>query len=71
MEHKNHTIYIPFKDLPDSKYWAIGRPYRVKTILKQIGMDSNGATFEVIKAISQETKLKSKRYFNEKHSYND
>ena len=60
---KISTIHIPHDILPESKTWDIGKVYRVKMILKQVGSYEDGADFEIIDADSLEREDKSRRYF--------
>ncbi len=41
---------IPFKLLPEAKFWQVGKNYRAKVVLKEIGADETGANFEVVDA---------------------
>ena len=56
-------VRIPFSILHDSRFWKIGKVYRVKLVLKQISQDEEAATFELADASSLETAEKSQRYF--------
>lgn len=60
---KKSIITIPFEVLPESRSWQIGRSYRAKVVLRQIGMAEQGADFEVIDATSLEPEDKSKRHY--------
>lgn len=57
------TIFIPFDKLPEGRLWEVGRSYRVKAVLRQVGTLENGATFEVVDATSLEPEDKGKRHY--------
>jgi len=64
MEHieSKPYIYLPFEMLPEGKDWKVGKAYRVKLVLKQSGMQEEGANFEVVDATSLEPNEKGRRY---------
>lgn len=53
--------YIKFDKLPEAKDWRVGQAYRCKVVLKQVGSDENGATFEIVDATSMEPTDKGKQ----------
>lgn len=48
-------MIIPFEILPEAKSWQVGKTYRVKMVLRQTGMDEQGATFDILDASSLDT----------------
>ena len=65
MEMPKPTIYIPFEVLPEGKTWKNGRSYRVKSVLRQVSTDEQGASFEVVDATSLEPgDAERRRHFN-------
>lgn len=63
MPTEKSTIYISYKDLPDAENWKIRQTYRVKLVLRQVGMKSDGAEFEILDASSLEREDKGKGFF--------
>lgn len=63
MEELKNTIFIPFEKLPEGRLWEVGRAYRVKTVLRQVGTKEDGAEFEVVDATSLEPEDKGKRHY--------
>ena len=57
------TIFISYDHLPEGKNWRVGQSYRVRLVLKQVRMEENGATYEVVDATSLEREDKGRRYF--------
>jgi len=53
-EKKVNEIYITFDRLPEAVNWKIGQAYRVKTVLRQISSDEEGAIFQIVDATSME-----------------
>ena len=56
-------IRLSFEELPESAYWKVGRTYRVKMVLKQVGADESGASFEIIDTNSLESSDRSVQRF--------
>ena len=56
-------VYIPFEVLPEGQYWKVNSAYRVKLVLRQVSLDENGASFEVVDATSLESDDRGKRHF--------
>ena len=48
-------IRLSFAELPEAAYWKVGKTYRVKFVLKQVGQDESGASFDLIDANSLES----------------
>ena len=73
MENKEEKtiIRIPFDLLPEAKLWGIGHNYRVKVVLKQVGMDESGVTFELVDASSLTHEDKLKRNFMSGNTYHE
>lgn len=61
-EHKDST-FIPYSVLPEARNWRVGRTYRVKMVIKQMGQMENGAHFEIADATSLEPNEARKRAF--------
>lgn len=62
-DYVKRITFVPFDVLPEAREWKVGKVYRTKMVLKQVGMDENGANFEVIDATSLETRDIHKRYY--------
>jgi len=58
------TVYIPFGHLPEARDWRVGQVYRTKLVLKQISLDEDGATFEIVDATSLEGDRKVRPVLN-------
>lgn len=56
-------ISISFDKLPEGRNWKVGQSYRVRVVLKQVGIGEESATYEVIDATSLEREDKGRRYF--------
>ena len=66
------TTHIPYEVFPESRDWRIGRTYRAKVVVKQVGQDEKGANFEVVDATSLEgndNSARRKYYLSEGGSY--
>lgn len=63
MEDPKPTLFLPFEILPEGRHWKMNNAYRVKLVLRQVGLREDGATFEVVDATSLETSDRSKRAF--------
>jgi hypothetical protein len=57
------TITIPTEKLPEIRTWRVGKTYRVKLVLKQVAMEENSGTFEIIDATSLEPVDKANQAF--------
>lgn len=58
------VAHIPYSTLPEAKDWRVGKTYRTKTVLRQVGAHENGAEFEIVDATSLESDDKVRqRYF--------
>ena len=60
---KQKGIYIPFDELAEGRNWKIGQIYRIKAVLRQVGADEDGATYQIVDATSLERDGK-RRFFN-------
>lgn len=56
-------ISIDFDKLADAQEWKVGKVYRVKLVLKQVGMSENYADFEVVDATSLEDRAERSRHY--------
>ena len=56
-------VFISYDHLPEGKNWKVGMTYRVRLVLKQVGMEEDGATYEVVDATSLEREDKGRRYY--------
>ena len=56
-------IFVPFDKLPEGRNWQVGQSYRVRLVLRQVGIEENGATYEVVDATSLEREDKGRRYY--------
>lgn len=55
---------IPYDTLPEARDWRVGKTYRAKTVLRQVGSHEDGAEFELVDATSLESQDKGRqRYF--------
>ena len=63
MEMPQTPTYIPYGVLPEAREWRVGRTYRTKMVMKQIGQTERGANFDVVDATSLEPNESRKRYF--------
>lgn len=41
-------IYVSLKDLPEAREWKVGETYKVNAKIKQIMIDDDEASFEVV-----------------------
>lgn len=57
----SQVITIPFSMLPEAERWSVGRNYRIKAVLKQVGMHEDSADFEVVDYTSLEPDERAKR----------
>lgn len=63
-------VHISFDHLPEARDWKVGKKYHVKMVLKQVGMNEDGAEFEVVDATSMEDRAhKVKRFLSGDGSY--
>jgi len=62
MEEKTR-INIPYDLLPEAREWKMGKTYRVKTVLKQVGADEKYGVFEIVDASSMEMRDRANRSF--------
>ena len=63
MIQPTQQTFVPFDILPESRDWRVGRTYRTKMVMKQVGMNEHGANFDVVDATSLEPKDSRKRFF--------
>ena len=56
-------IFISFDKLPEGRSWKLGMSYRVRLVLRQVGTEETGATYEVVDATSLEREDKGRRYY--------
>ena len=56
-------VFISHDHLPESSNWKVGQSYRVRLVLRQTGLQEDGATFEVVDATSLEREDKGRRYY--------
>lgn len=54
-------LYLPYDVLPEGQNWRVGQSYRVKIVLRQVGVKERGADFEVVDATSMEPADKASR----------
>ena len=59
-----HTVFIPYDKLPEGRNWKVGQTYRVRVVLKQVSMQEEGATYDVVDATSLEREDKGRRYYS-------
>ena len=61
-EHEEKPmVYLPYNILPEGQNWKVGQSYRVKVVLRQVGLEEDGAEFEVVDATSMEPSDKMAR----------
>lgn len=65
------TITIPFELLPEAKFWGVGHDYRVKNVVRLVGLSEKDATFELIDASSLSHQDKLKRSFMSGNTYHE
>lgn len=68
---KKSTVTLSFDVLPEAKLWQIGRSYRVEMKIRQLSMDANGATFEVLDTMSLSHKDKLRHGFITGNKYTE
>ena len=56
-------VFISHDHLPESRNWQVGKSYRVRLVLRQTGLQEEGATFDVVDATSPEREDKGRRYY--------
>lgn len=56
-------IFVSFDKLPEGRNWKLGQSYRVRLVLKQVGLEEEGSTYEVVDATSLEREDKGRRYY--------
>lgn len=57
------STFVPYEKLPESRDWRVGQTYRTKMVLKQTGLDEQGANFEVVDATSLEPIDQANQHF--------
>lgn len=66
MDEIKMPVFISHEVLPESRNWKVGKSYRVKAVLRQVGTSEHGANFELVDVTSLEPEDKStRRYFSE------
>lgn len=61
--------FIPYDVLPEARDWHVGKTYRTKMVMKQTGMNEDGANFEVVDATSLESKDRPRYFLSDSGSY--